>query len=498
GSVANSSRFFTHERMMTIRRHRSIILILLVPAVVGVLLFGGWAYGQARQVFRKLKVLQTIMVLSRQVYVDEVDANSLLDGAIDGLLDRLDPHSNYITPEETAKLRERMESRFYGVGIQYALVDGTITVISPIDGAPAKKAGMLAGDRIVAVDGVSAQGWRNEEVKEHIRGPDGTTVVLTVVRAGVAEPIKISIVRGKVPVRSVRSAFVTDDHIGYIRATRFARTTGEDVATAWDSLTQIGMRSLVLDLRDNGGGTLGGAVAVCDLFLPEGTVIVSQKGRWAGATQTFYATKEATRALIPIVVLINHGSASASEIVAGAVQDTDRGLVVGRTSFGKGLVQRQFDVSQRVDGAGSLLLTVARYYTPSGRLIQRDYGENKRHYYQQSFEDDPIDSSARERFETLELSRTVFGGGGISPDVRVEGRRWGNLELTLNRRRLFFRFADHLTETGRAPTMTADEYLRSGMVDSSLLGEAYEFATKSGLDIEPQQWQSERDLLATR
>jgi len=428
----------------------------IVPLTVAVGICAPRAWAAARGVYARLAVLNTIIHLARDVYVDSVDTDKLMDGAIDGLLDRLDPHSSYLPPEEAQRLGERLRGSFGGVGIQYSIIDGVPTVISTIEGSPAANAGLATGDQITAVDNQTTMGWRESEVQEHLRGPSGTSVTVTVDRGG-EKPATITIVRGAIPLKSVPYAFMLDDSTGYLRISNFAQPTGREVDDALRELLAGGVRYLILDLRDNGGGDLDAAVQVCDFFLRPGTTIVSQRGRWEGATQTYKATANSRKVDVPVIVLINHGSASASEIVAGALQDTDRGIIVGQRSFGKGLVQRTFDLSRQVADGGMLLLTVARYYTPTGRLIQRDYKAGTAQYLLEGFSDQSPADTARGPAYATPLGRVVYGGGGIRPDRIVPRTRANLTVIRLTGRAAFFRFADELVRQGREfpPTLAA-------------------------------------------
>ena len=460
---------------------------LLVQGTIAALLvalcvtFGSDAWAAARGFYARLTILSTIVRHSRDYYVDPVDTDRLMDGAIDGLLDRLDPHSNYLPADEAARLNERLTGRFGGVGIQYSIIDGSPTVISVIEGGPAENAGVITGDRIVTVDDAPTVNWRVPEVQEHLKGEIGTSVRLGLDRAGERELVRVAITRGVIPLRSVPYAFMLHDSTGYIRISNFARTTGAEFRSALDSLVASGMRQLVLDLRNNGGGDMRAAVLVCNNFLPEGTTIVSQRGRWRSANQAFYASAEPTKLGIPIVVMINHGSASASEIVAGALQDTDRAIIVGQRSFGKGLVQRTFDLGQEVQDGGTLLLTVARYYTPTGRCIQRDYSAGEAQYYAEGFADESRADTARGEAYVTPLGRTLYAGGGIRPDIPLTAATISRPVVRLRNRAAFFRFADLLVRDGVRLPASAD-----ALHEMALSDEVFDrFVTYAG-EVDPQ------------
>ena len=375
-----------------------------------------------------------------RAYVEEVDSAQLAEDAIDGMLAGLDPHSIYITAEDMRAVRESFDASFEGIGIYYEFVEGraeadTLVVLMPIAGGPSDEAGLQPGDRIVGIDGEDAVGIDPDEVPLKLKGPRGTSVALTVSRPGYRQPLSFSIERDKIPLNTVIAHYMVDDETGLIRLQRFARTSHDEVRDAIRELKGQGMERLVLDLRGNAGGLLDQAYAIADEFLPAGDMIVYTESRHAGNRRQYRATAGGAFEDDPVIVLVDENSASASEIVAGALQDHDRALLVGRRTFGKGLVQQQFPMTD-----GSVLqMTVSRYYTPAGRLIQtpyalgesdEDYGEGKR-AIREAIEDrlapggGLIDASAFASevpdslvFET-DGGRTVYGGGGILPDYIV-------------------------------------------------------------------------------
>jgi carboxyl-terminal processing protease len=340
-------------------------------------------------------------------------------------------------------MNERYRGEYFGIGISFAIRDGYLTVISPIEGSPSDRLGIRAGDRIVKINGVSAMGISENEVFEKLRGPEGTTVHVSIQRPGREELIELDITRERIALKSVPYAFMLDSETGYVRMILFSSTTGQELEAALSGLEAAGMKRLVLDLRGNAGGLLEQAVEVADKFIDGKKLLVFQKGRVDGASEEHYAIDPDRHPRLPLVVLIDHGSASASEIVAGAVQDWDRGLVAGQTSFGKGLVQRQF----RLRDGSALFLTIARYYTPSGRLIQRDYVPGDRSsYYAEGLDDEdpnaaPDTAAARPIYHTA-AGRSVYGGGGITPDVKIELPVFTKTQEAVERASLPFTFAN--------------------------------------------------------
>ncbi len=394
--------------------------ISIILAGVVLLAVYGFQSDSVKDKFRKMKTLSQLIQLVNNNYVEEVDLDDILEGAIVGMLDRLDPHSSYITEEHLKTVNEQFAGKFEGIGIEFAVLNGYLTVISPIPGTPSDRAGLQSGDKIVKIDGESAYKITQEEVFKQLRGPKGSKVVVTIRRSGVDDPFDVTLIRDEIPIVSVLADFMIDDNTGYIKLNRFASTTAKEVEDALDELEARGMDQLILDLRNNGGGYMDQAIKIVDMFVSSNDTIVFTKGRLPDANEAFRAHKWGTHKKYPIIVLINRGSASASEIVSGALQDLDRGLVVGETSFGKGLVQRQYPLR---DGSAARI-TIARYYTPSGRLIQRDYHNGIEEYYMDLREEnrEASDSTlaSRPQFKTKKKGRIVYGGGGISPDVYVE------------------------------------------------------------------------------
>lgn len=355
-------------------------------------------------------------------YVDEVDADTLVTEAIIAMLKTLDPHSAYSSPKETEELNQPLEGKFSGIGVQFSIVRDTVTVVQTTTGGPSEKVGVMAGDRIIYVNDsiFTHPKMVNSEVLKTLRGPKGSRVNLKIKRAGVPELIEFRITRDDIPIYSVDATYMADPTTGYIRVTRFAEDTPNEVARAIDRLKAQGMRNLILDLQDNTGGYLGAAQGVASLFLNEGDPIVTTRGR-AQPSVTLDADNS-NKGIDRLVILVNQYSASASEIVSGAVQDHDRGVIVGRRTFGKGLVQRPFPFPD-----GSMVrLTTARYYTPSGRSIQKAYQKGHTEEYQldmlsryksgELWSADSIKFDPNEKYQTLRNKRTVYGGGGIMPD----------------------------------------------------------------------------------
>jgi carboxyl-terminal processing protease len=377
--------------------------------------------GSADNLRSQLDVFSQVLYLVENNYVEPPDNEKLIHGAIDGMLKTLDPHTVYLPEKRAERMDEDFRGEYSGIGIQFEIRDGAIVVISPLEGTPAFRLGITAGDRIIEVDRKPlAKDITNDDVFKLLRGPNGSTVEVTIARDDVAEPMHFSIERAKIPIESIPYSYMIRPGVGYVRIVRFSQTTGEELEKAMTKLKGEGMKSLLIDLRSNSGGLLSQAVDVLDQLVPNDKLLVYTRGRIPTSNADYRSTNRPKLLSGPLVVLIDHGSASASEIVSGAIQDLDRGLVAGTNSFGKGLVQNQLRLS---DGS-KLLLTVAHYYTPSGRLIQRDYSKfaDRESYSEDAFKVDvPSDSvlATMPKFKTAG-GRLVYGGGGIYPDVLVK------------------------------------------------------------------------------
>lgn len=366
--------------------------------------------------------LGTTLYLIENYYTDTVNLDKLTEDAIIAALKELDPHSAYISKKDVEKANEQLVGSFEGIGVTFQLIRDTITVISPVPGGPSDKLGILAGDKFIRIDGEDAFGKKvdNEYVQKHLRGKKGTKVTVTVKRGNDPELMDFEIVRDKIPLNSINAYFMMEKNVGYIKMDRFAQETTKEFTTALSSLKQQGMKSLILDLRSNTGGYLNTAIEMVDQFLKADQLIVYTEGlhsprqEWKSSDDGMYTKGN-------LVILIDEGSASASEILSGAVQDHDRGVLIGRRSFGKGLVQRPFNLP---DGA-VIRLTTARYHTPTGRCIQRPYEEGSEEYYKEMtkrlehgeyFHADSIHFPDSLRYRT-DNGRLVYGGGGIMPDI---------------------------------------------------------------------------------
>lgn len=432
------------------KRFSLLTVILLVALSIGAgsmlnsLISGDTIYDQ-------LNKFKDVLSLTEKYYVENVDTQKLTEAAINGVLNELDPHSAYIPASQLQRVNEEFQGSFEGVGIEYQVLNDTLLVVSPIVGGPSEALGIQSGDKIVKINDTSAVGITQAGVQQKLRGPKGTKVRVSIVRSGITSLLQFEITRDKIPLYTVDASFMLDDRVGYVNVTRFAAKTHEEFVAAVGKLQGEGMKRLIIDLRGNAGGYLEQAFKMVDELMPKGKKIVYTKGRRPEFDDEYVSSGSGKFEDISLIVLVSNGSASASEIVAGAVQDWDRGLVVGETTFGKGLVQRQFDLQ---DGS-AIRLTTARYYTPSGRLIQRPYDGDKTKYHREAFEREEEEGenvthtaekdSLRPMFKTAG-GRTVFGGGGVTPDYIVKGDRTNEYTVQLRSKLVFLDFADKYHE----------------------------------------------------
>ncbi|HVN75442.1 MAG TPA: S41 family peptidase [Thermoanaerobaculaceae bacterium] len=416
--------------------------VVLAGVVIGAGALAGGVAGQATQkeFAGSDKFLNRYASLLRLVIENSPQPTSAADlvySSIDGMLALLDPHTNFMRPEIYAHMREHQQGAFHGIGVIISLRGGRITVITPVEGTPAARLGLRAGDIIETVDGVSTEGMDIDEAARRLRGPEGTKVRITVTRPGLAAPLDLTIERARVPSESVRYALMIDKDTGYIRINDFIRSTGDEVRNALERLQKEGATRLVLDLRDNPGGMVDSAVATAALFLAPGEEVFSTKGRTADSFQDYRVSPDGLHFTGPVVVVVNRGSASAAEIVAGAIQDHDRGILVGETTFGKGVVQTIFPVRD-----SGLALTTAKYYTPSGRCIQRDF-DSFFDYIHVRTAGDGKEAQPQPKGPVFltDSGRKVFGGGGITPDHEVHIRDYSERVARLVGNSAFFHFA---------------------------------------------------------
>jgi len=484
---------------MTPRARRaifSLVLFFAICAVVGSVLqrkVGAQSSEDESQIRDSLKAFTNVYALVEQNYAEPITGDkadiAIYDGAIPGMLRTLDPHSNFYDPKAYAKMREDQRGHYYGVGMVIQQQRDTqgkdqgkdkVYVITPYEGTPSFRAGIRPGDVIAAVDGKTADGMTSDQVAKALKGPKGTHVQVTMTREGQAKPLVFDLVRDEIPHPSVDLKYEIKPGIGYVHLTQFQETTAQEVIDAVDSFGNI--KGLVFDLRGNPGGLLSQAVEVCDHLLAKGQGIVSQRGR-AYPDQNYVATHGNDGKAFPIVVLVNRNTASAAEIVSGALQDHDRALIVGETTFGKGLVQTVYNLSENT----GLALTTYHYYTPSGRLIQRNYsGVSLYDYYYNHAGAQPADTTNRE-VKFTDSGRTVYGGGGITPDEKVESPKSNHFQDELLFRATFFRFAPHYLAN-----RTVDKDFQ---VDDAVLADFKQFLTSKQIQFAEKDINDNMDWL---
>ena len=478
--------------------------VVIISLILVVFLYN--IYSQKRYEYsavkNKLNVLVNVLNYINEDYFEPIELDKLMGGAISGIFDELDPHSVYIPAEELKEIDEQFKGEFQGIGIEFDILNGNLTVIAPVADSPSEHVGLLSGDQIIKIDGKDAFGITKEGVFKALRGKKGTKVIVTIRRIGTAEPFDVTIIRDNIPLYSVRTAIMIDDQTGYIWLTRFSATSLYEVKSAMSELSQKGMQRLVLDLRNNSGGLLTQAAEISNLFIAKSDTIVYTRGKRKELEQVFMADPRKGDNGFPLVVLVNRGSASASEIVAGAVQDLDRGIIVGETTFGKGLVQRQISLS---DGS-AIRITIAQYYTPSGRLIQREY-ENGHdfEYYSDIFIENReavVDSLKKLRPEHFTRNgRIVYGGGGITPDVLSaweSGITTETQSLITDPSRPIFNWASKFSQSIKNDFTSFENFNTSWVLSDELYEEFLSFLISEKIEFDRSAITEDRNFLKTR
>ena len=463
---------------------------------------------QSNQAARKLQLAE--FAISR-LYVDEVNEEELVEKAITSMLEELDPHSTYTNAEEARKMNEPLEGEFEGIGIQFQMMEDTLLVVQPVSGGPSEKVGILAGDRITAVEDTLIAGVKmsTEEIMSRLRGPKGSVVKLTIIRRDIDEPLTFDVKRDKIPIYSLDASYMITPTIGYIRLNKFGANTIEEFQAALSKLQGQGMKDLILDLQGNGGGYLNAAIDLANEFLPQKSLIVYTEGK-ASKRSEFVAKGNGNFLKGKLVVLVDEYSASASEIVSGAIQDWDRGTIVGRRTFGKGLVQRPIDLPD-----GSMIrLTIARYYTPSGRCIQKPYvkGEEedydndlaKRLEHGELMHADSIHLPDSLMFKTKRLGRTVYGGGGIMPDyfVPIDTTLYSDYHRDLVAKGVVIKTTLNYIEKNRKALTKSyrkfDDFNRKFEVSNELLDELRKEGEKSGVAFNETEYNTSLPRIKTQ
>ena len=467
-------------------------------------------YSRSNSASRQQQKLLMVENIVNNLYVDNVDEEKIVENAVRGILENLDPHSSYSTKEETTSSQETMQGSFSGIGIQFNMQKDTLYVVQTIAGGPSEKVGILPGDRFIAVDDsiIAGRKLKNTDIMKRLRGPKGTKVNIKVKRGSNAELLEFRITRDDIPLNSIDAVYMADGKTGYIRLSRFAATSYKEFKDAITKLKKQGMQQLILDLTDNGGGYMQIAAQIANEMLNRGNLIVYTQGR-KSPRQNLTADGSGTFRTQKVVVMINQFSASASEILSGAVQDWDRGVVVGRRSFGKGLVQREF----LLPDSSSFRLTIARYYTPSGRNIQKPYVKGDREDYDKDIIDrynhgelqsaDSIHFADSLKHTTLRLHRTVYGGGGIMPDVFVplDTTQYTDYHRRLVAKGIIPQFALRYVDKNRADLKAqypdAQKFIKEFTVTDEMLNNLVDAGKAEKVDFDKSQFAKSKEMLRT-
>ncbi|MGD0964587.1 MAG: S41 family peptidase [Candidatus Acidiferrales bacterium] len=481
---------------------RGLFLLVLVLGVSALL---GGLYGPSVRATAagsddlqdSVKSFTRVLSVVERNYADPVDTDkAIYDGAIPGMLHVLDPHSNFFDPQQYALFREEQEGKYYGVGMTVAPRENQTVVLAPFMASPAAKAGIRPGDTILQVDGKNCTGLTTTQVADMLKGAKGTTVHISLGREGWEKPIEVTVVRDEIPRPGVEFSEMVKPGIGYVRVSTFNETTDSDLAEALKQVNFPKLDGLIIDLRNNGGGLLNQAVGMADMFLDKNEIVVSHRGR-SSPERRYYAVRGNQGIEVPLIVLVNGQSASASEIVSGAIQDHDRGLIVGEVSFGKGLVQTQFPLSEDT----ALLLTTARYYTPSGRLIQRDYKNVT--LYDYHYNPKP---PQKPEVKLTDGGRQVFGGGGITPDQIIAMPKPNEFEDMLLRRGVFYPYPSGVGDFARFYLGTHPVITKEFSPDDSVLAQLRKFLDQqhvkySDQDVQANEawlkWEIKREVFTT-
>ncbi len=476
-------------------------------------------------IFKQVKKFDQVLQTAYKNYVEEVDSQQLVEAAIKGMLNELDVHSVYINAEEMKRVNEDFQGSFDGIGVEFDVLEDTLTVIAPIAGGPSEALGIQSGDKIVKIDGENAVGIARSEVPKKLKGPKGTVVELEIYRSGEKDLLNFAITRDKIPLYTVDAYYMIEGtDIGYAQVNRFAQTTMEELHNALLALKEQGMKKIMLDLRGNPGGYLNQAFNMADEFVGAGDTIVYTKGRFSQFDEYYIGRSGSQFEKMPLIVLINAGSASASEIVSGSIQDLDRGLIVGETSYGKGLVQRQYTLE---DGS-AYRITIAKYYTPSGRCIQRPYKDKDKYRHlvgrleleegsyinnaikkikdqvvkinAEAKEKDTIDINSLPLYKTRN-GRTVFGGGGVTPDYIIKSDTINKMSIEIRRKNLFNQFTDKLMHSNEGANIKkkyqdnySDFYLHFD-VDKQMINSFKELAVSKGIEWDEELYKIDEDYI---
>lgn len=486
--------------------HIKLPILLTIAVIIGILIGSEFAEPKTdKKYLSSILKFRELLEYIENDYVDSVDTETLIEESIENMLDKLDPHTIYIPPKDRERAASQLRATYDGIGVEFNLLRDTLYVVSPLPGGPSEQAGIVSGDKIVSVDGenIAGIGMNNTKVFDMLRGPRGSKVEVGVVRRNESELLAFELKRGAIPQYSIDASYMIDGEMGYIKVNRFAETTYDEFKRALAELKSQGMTKLILDLQNNTGGYMSAAIGMSNEFLPAGETIVSQKGQSDKYDSKARATNDGIFKEGALVVLVNEGSASASEIVAGALQDNDRALIVGRRSFGKGLVQLPFNLR---DGS-ELRMTIARYYTPSGRSIQKPYDDGEKDYNSdyynrytsgELFVQDSVQFDEELSYKTTN-GRTVYGGGGIMPDYFV-ALDTADISAYVNRlsasntiREYTLDYRDNHPELKE---MSFEDYQANFEVNSEMLKELVLLGNKNNVRYSKRQFDKSRTLIS--
>ncbi len=483
---------------MRTRSSVAAVSAIVVSALIGGA-FGRSALATSDSVPDHYRAFTAALNAVQSQYAEPVESDRMVYGAINGMLQTLDPHSSFMDPRTYAQMRERQEGRYYGLGLTISAIDGDITAVRVFEGSPAFSNGIRRGDVIAEVEGATTKGWTTEATVNKLKGPKATYVNIGVRRRGFERLLEMRVMRDQVSIPSLSASFMIDGTTGYVGITDFAEHTDEDLGDALEAMSKKGMKRLVLDLRGNPGGQLDQAIKITNRFVPKGSMVVYTRGRVQNSDSDYRATDTPDYLNIPMVVLVNRNSASASEIVSGALQDYDRALVVGETTFGKALVQSVY----RVSGGAGLALTTARYYTPSGRLIQRPWDGTFDEYLTYALKDQGERAKTADQLKYTTSGRKVFSGGGIEPDMRfdgpVEGFNPTRFGRTLWGRGFFQSFAEVFSAEGDrrvGHSGPSRRLVTKGFaVDDAMVADFKKFVVDKNVKIDEQAWAKDVEFI---
>lgn len=461
------------------------ILIVLVSATVGYKLSKAIYYDSMD---RNEQKLTDVYKYIDRFYYKEVNEDEITVDAIDGLFNKLDPHSLYISAEEQSAIMDEFEGNFEGIGVEFQIIDDTVTIVSPIPGGPSEKLGILSGDKIIKIENENCIGISNDDIMRKLRGEKGSVVDLTIFRPSIKDSIEFEIERENISIYSVNSSFMLNDTCAYINLSRFAETSTDEMIEHLNELKSQGMKYLIFDLRGNPGGLLDQAVDISDIFVEGQKLLVYTKGRIDAFNEKFYSGKEYEFENLPLSILVNRGSASASEIVSGALQDLGRAKIIGERTFGKGLVQRSFLLN---DGS-AVRITISQYFTPSGRNIQRDYSD-KEHYYEEIIDRDENDDTTSTFPDSL---------GGIIPDIKIKSEYYSKIFTKILSNNLFYRFIRQSLDNGNNAILdeydSVNDFVENFNIPNSMMNKFEEFADQELSDFNSSEFNKNKKQITLR